>query len=83
MHFQTVNPLILTLKIDVLTAKIHELLSIFTASINNKPSANRQDASGTRPMQHTGDPAHRLHLSPTAHRLPRSHLLLQDCQDKQ
>jgi hypothetical protein len=51
MHFQTVNPLILTLKIDIRTLKNHDLLSIFTTSINNKPSGdpsgNVNEPSGT------------------------------------
>jgi hypothetical protein len=41
-HFQVVNPLILTLPIDVQSPKTHELLSNFTSSINNNPLGNRQ-----------------------------------------
>jgi hypothetical protein len=48
MHFQTVNPLILTLQFDVLAPKNHELLSNLTSSINNNPSGNRQETSANR-----------------------------------
>jgi hypothetical protein len=61
MHFQTVNPLILTLPIDVSPPKNHELLSIFTSSINNNPSGTRQEPSANRQFQRSGSPAHRPH----------------------